>query len=508
MHNITKSLAYIASLLCVSVVTSGLASSWSPTLLVNTEAFQIIDEGDGSSDVSVQFGDTLNETITFERGSDHFNFSDDIFVAGDVTTTGTYSGNGLTLSNVPNCDLLVTDTSGTFACGSTETGGHLATIQIRRDTDFTMAATNTYYDVTFNNTDVESEPGVLEHNNTNTERIDIKNDGYYLISYHVNANNALVTHQLNARVRINNTTTLLGSFTVGRNYQNEYSPNVSTNVVYLQDGDFVTLQVSRTTANTVINETVLTVTKLTGIQGEKGDKGDPGNLDTSAAEDVFVNQGGDTMTGNLLLSNNAEVQAGGNITLNSDNGATDAILTFGNDALAETLRFSDTSNAFEFSDDLIIAGDAYAQTNRFLPQIIHMNNTQSGITGAGWQTIDSFTLPGGTLGTGNAVRIVVWTNQITGGGGASYRIVYGGQTLASMGNNTNNPARIEYILKGNGATNAQRALLDHSNSGNTGTAEGSSTVDSTTNQTVSLQMDLQTDSDVINRESVVAEVLK
>lgn len=500
--------ATIGTILSVITTSVSVASSWNPTLLVNTEAFQVIDEGDGSSDVSVQFGDTLNETITFERGADQFNFSDDIYVAGDITTSGTFSGNNLVVSGLPNCDLLITSASGSISCGSTQTGGNIATIQVRRDTNFTMAATSTYYDIPFNNTDTESDVEVIEHNSITTERVDLKTDGYYLVSYHVNANDGSVTHQLNARVRVNNTTTLTGSLTIGRNYQNEYSPNVSTNVAYLRDGDYITLQVARTTANTVINETVLTVTKLDGIKGQKGDKGDPGDLTYTSAENIFVNQGGDTMTGSLTLTNNANVTTAGNITLNSDNEAADAVLTFGNDALAETLRFSDTSNAFEFSDDLIASGDIFAQTDRFVPQIIHFNTTQALITGAGWQTIDSFTLPGGTLGTNNAVRIVVWVDRTTGGGGGSFRIVYGGQTLASMGNNNNDPARIEFILKGNGTTATQRALLDHSNSGNTGTADGSSTVNSTIDQTVSIQLNLQNSTDIFTRESIVAEVLK
>ena len=34
-------------------------SDWDPTLLVNTESFQIIDEGDGTTPVEIRFGDTL-----------------------------------------------------------------------------------------------------------------------------------------------------------------------------------------------------------------------------------------------------------------------------------------------------------------------------------------------------------------------------------------------------------------------------------------------------------------
>jgi len=42
---------------------------------------------------------------------------------------------------------------------------------------------------------------------------------------------------------------------------------------------------------------------------------------------------------------------------------TDAVLTFGNDAGAETFTFSDTTNQFELSDDLQVTGAIHATTN-------------------------------------------------------------------------------------------------------------------------------------------------
>ena len=47
-----------AALLVLMVPTIAVASSWSPTLLVNTEAFQTIDDGDGSSNIELRFGAT------------------------------------------------------------------------------------------------------------------------------------------------------------------------------------------------------------------------------------------------------------------------------------------------------------------------------------------------------------------------------------------------------------------------------------------------------------------
>ncbi|TSC57818.1 MAG: hypothetical protein Greene041662_879 [Candidatus Peregrinibacteria bacterium Greene0416_62] len=71
---------------------SAYASSWNPGLLVNTETFQIIDDTDTASDLYVRFGDALNKRLTFERTLDRFNFNDDVYISGNITTSGTASG--------------------------------------------------------------------------------------------------------------------------------------------------------------------------------------------------------------------------------------------------------------------------------------------------------------------------------------------------------------------------------------------------------------------------------
>ena len=64
---------------------AGAQSSWRPTLLVNTESFQTIDEGDGTTDVEIRFGGTLNEKIYWNRTDGAFTFTDDIQVLGTIS---------------------------------------------------------------------------------------------------------------------------------------------------------------------------------------------------------------------------------------------------------------------------------------------------------------------------------------------------------------------------------------------------------------------------------------
>ncbi len=71
------------------------ASSWNPAILVNTQAFQVIDDSDTGSDVSIKFGDTISKSLIYERALTRFKFDDDLIVVGDVNATGTLSGKSL-----------------------------------------------------------------------------------------------------------------------------------------------------------------------------------------------------------------------------------------------------------------------------------------------------------------------------------------------------------------------------------------------------------------------------
>ncbi len=81
-----------ASLAAAAIVATSIApelaiaaSSWAPTLLVNTESFQTIDEGDSTTDVEMRFGGTLNEKLIWNRTEGTFQFTDDLSVQGTIS---------------------------------------------------------------------------------------------------------------------------------------------------------------------------------------------------------------------------------------------------------------------------------------------------------------------------------------------------------------------------------------------------------------------------------------
>ncbi len=70
------------------------ASSWNPTLLVSTEAFERIDDSDTASDVYLEFGETLQERFMFKRNETVFATSRGLRVGGNLTATGAIASSG------------------------------------------------------------------------------------------------------------------------------------------------------------------------------------------------------------------------------------------------------------------------------------------------------------------------------------------------------------------------------------------------------------------------------
>lgn len=128
---VTHARVAMAALALASVLpqVASAASSWKPTLLVNTESFQTIDEGDGTTDVEVRFGGTLNEKLIWNRTDGAFNFSDDVQVVGtlsgsalnvdrNATVGGTLTASG-SIRGVGSVTAGTSITAGTFLSGAT-----------------------------------------------------------------------------------------------------------------------------------------------------------------------------------------------------------------------------------------------------------------------------------------------------------------------------------------------------------------------------------------------------
>ncbi len=86
---------------------------------------------------------------------------------------------------------------------------------------------------------------------------------------------------------------------------------------------------------------------------------DIGNMRFDFTDDVHI-QGNTTGSGGLAIEQN--IRAKGSMTLNSDNDTNNAVLTFGNNTLAQALSFVHATQKFRFSTSLDVAGSMSGQS--------------------------------------------------------------------------------------------------------------------------------------------------
>ena len=161
--------------------------------------------------------------------------------------------------------------------------GQSACTQIRRTTTATL--TTTFTNITFDATDIQTDSSVVEHNTTNTDRIDVKATGVYKIHYHIDTiTTAAGFKDVQAKVIKNGSTTIAGSETEGPNYgtgsSTIYGPATRTVIANLSANDYITVQARITvgTGDTRFDPT-FSVTKLDGsLAGPVGPAGADGDI--------------------------------------------------------------------------------------------------------------------------------------------------------------------------------------------------------------------------------------
>ncbi len=288
-------------------------SSWSPTLLVNTEAFNTIDAGDGSSNVEFRFGNNVNRRIYWDVTAARFVMTQPVLIQGNVTATGSLSVKK-TLSG--------------------------------------------------------------------------------------------------AALRVDKNADIWGTLGVS-------GSTVFNKVNYLWP-----------TAASASGK-VLKVDPASGQLSWSADQtGGGGGIAQTDADARYVNQSGDTMTGALSISNSAGLNASGTLltnsdaTINSDRGAADAVLTFGNATANQTLKFLNTNQRFQFSKGLSVQGNLSGTTLRVDGNADVWGNIA--VSGATVFKKISYLWPGSPASaTGKVLKIdpasgqLSWSTDQSGGGGAA-----------------------------------------------------------------------------------------
>jgi len=108
-------------------------------------------------------------------------------------------------------------------------------------------------------------------------------------------------------------------------------------------------------------------------------------------------------------------------------------------------------------------------------------------------TVYSFSVPGGTLGTGNALRFRGAMDFTTNSGSIQLRLKYGSTTIVPLGTfaQDSNGSFLEALLKADGATNSQQAVFfyTHTSSGGDKGNKGTAAEDSTGALTFSITVE-------------------
>lgn len=164
-------------------------------------------------------------------------------------------------------------------------GETLKLVQARRSGTFLLP--NGYGDITLDVTDIETDATYLEHNNTLTARIDVKQEGVYYIGYNVPVDSTggplLAASQVRCRVQKNGTTTVTGSESIGSAQLQSFGLDASGSasitritIARLDANDYITLQADSTTVGiSTRDDTTFWIYRLGGglgtVTGQSGD---------------------------------------------------------------------------------------------------------------------------------------------------------------------------------------------------------------------------------------------
>lgn len=151
----------------------------------------------------------------------------------------------------------------------------LATVQTARSTTYSVQTS--WANITFDETSYENQPEILEHDTNNLDRILIKADGTYSLTYGTVVEAQTTTTTTYARLLKNGITEVPASDAQIRSYQGERHELSGSVTRDLLAGDYVVLQLYRSTDGAVnVVDANYNIIKLDGVKGEKGDTGDTG----------------------------------------------------------------------------------------------------------------------------------------------------------------------------------------------------------------------------------------
>jgi len=233
--------------------------------------------------------------VVFDNNASEFNFYNGSIWIQAAKWSNIIADSGSTTPDIPQDTLTISGGTGIttsitgdiLTIASSVPVGDLASACVSRTTTFNLPLT--YTDVTWNTTDIETDPAVIEHNNTNTDNIDIKETGLYLITYSLSIDADPGEETFDFRVRLNDTSVLPCS---ERTISEDDEINAVSCVfpANLTAGDFITLQVRASGNGNVFSlGHNFTVIRMQGTKGADGIAGPPGSGSSIIVKEEGVN---------------------------------------------------------------------------------------------------------------------------------------------------------------------------------------------------------------------------
>lgn len=160
-------------------------------------------------------------------------------------------------------------------------GTPLAMVMVRGNSGEQTVSTS-FVDVLFPNTDIETDASIIEHDSDNNQRINIKEDGYYQISYHFTHDSTNPWNQCISKIVKNGTTDIVGSTVENPGYSSGVYDILGTAhdtiIAWLTNGEYITLQVHVVHTTPTRYDPIMHIIKLDGIIGPQGPQGADGNI--------------------------------------------------------------------------------------------------------------------------------------------------------------------------------------------------------------------------------------
>ena len=175
-----------------------------------------------------------------------------------------------------------------------------------------------------------------------------------------------------------------------------------------------------------------------------------------------------------------------------------------------TLRYDTGTSTWQENTNILAssAGDVAAsggfksKSTYYSPYVLYKNTTSGSITGSGYRTVVSFSVPANTL-NGNVLVLDIQTRRTTGSGNLTWQVVYGGTTCFTTPAYTTSYQFPRLWIIGTGASSQTCNMITGANGVN-----GTAAVDSTQAQTLTVQADLASDTDVFTFDMALGQVMQ